>query len=1028
MSPFKIILLFTALAGIGFLVIPRLTVDLQPVSTPPKITVSFNMPGSPPEIVEQEATAPLESSLAQLTRIKSIYSVSNYGYGSIEITFDNDTDMGFKKFEVSSLMRRLYPELNSAVSYPMIEQRGREQKGKGPLLIYRINANMAPFQIWKAAEDLIIPTLSRLENVDEAILSGAEGLQISIAYDQNLLNQYGLAVPQISETISQEFRSIFPGFLVSAAGQKLPVKAGHTLSDPGQLENVCLVAPPGQLIPLRKIAKVYLEQRRPQRLFRINGLNSITLSVYPKDGINRLTAARAIKQQVVRLSRNLPEGFEIEPDYDDTEFLASEIDKNFFRAGLSLAILLAFVLLSYRNARHLLILFSGLLITLGLTALGAWVFAVSIHLYTIAGVTISFGLIIDNAIVVADHLHRKNDKKIVLAVMGATLTTLLALLLVFFLPKEDRQNLDEFCIIVSVALSCSVLVAVFYTPAIHRLVMKERSKSTKLSVTARRRRVTVLLVYFKTIKAISRYRKLFIVMLILAFGIPVFMLPAKWEGHAWYNNSIGSEFYQETLRPYIDKSLGGALRLFVKNAYERSGYREPERTRLYVQAELPYGNTLETMDQVIRGMEESLRQVNGIEKYVSEIHSPQHASIAVTFDKAFENGFLPYGVKNRLIARSLDWSGVTWRIYGVGQGFSSGPGENLPAFRVEMKGYNYDELEHQAEVLAGKLLEHSRIQVVNTNERLAWDEKPMDQFVLDFQHSSAYAASPMELGSALRQKSIHTVPDLFLSLDGLQFPVFIQPAEGTLSKHDLMEGYLIVEGNKPVRLATMASLNLEKTSSAIHKEDRQYIRVVGFEYFGGARFGNEYLDKVLDEMKLQMPAGYTAEKISWSWTWERVKRQYGLLLLLAVGIYFTGAILFESLRQPLYIIVIIPLSFIGLFLAFTWGDFYFDQGGYSAFVLLGGLVVNAAIFVVNDLNNAACRNYNRAVIKAVAGKSRPILLTVLSTCFGLIPFLEGGQNEVFWFALAIGTIGGLIASLPAVWICLPVFLFRFRQG
>jgi multidrug efflux pump subunit AcrB len=93
----------------------------------------------------------------------------------------------------------------------------------------------------------------------------------------------------------------------------------------------------------------------------------------------------------------------------------------------------------------------------------------------------------------------------------------------------------------------------------------------------------------------------------------------------------------------------------------------------------------------------------------------------------------------------------------------------------------------------------------------------------------------------------------------------------------------------------------------------------------------------------------------------------------------------------------------------------------------GGLAVNAAIFIVNDLNNRQGQSYNRQVIKAAAGKATPILLTVLSTCFGLIPFVMEGQNEIFWFSLAIGTIGGLAFSMVGVFLALPVFLWRKKK-
>jgi multidrug efflux pump subunit AcrB len=153
-----------------------------------------------------------------------------------------------------------------------------------------------------------------------------------------------------------------------------------------------------------------------------------------------------------------------------------------------------------------------------------------------------------------------------------------------------------------------------------------------------------------------------------------------------------------------------------------------------------------------------------------------------------------------------------------------------------------------------------------------------------------------------------------------------------------------------------------------------------------------------------------------------------LIGLLIVGIFVICSVLFENLKQPLFIIVLIPISFIGLFLVFSVFEFYFDQGGYAAFVMLGGLAVNAGIFIVNDLNNRPKGSYNRNLIKSVAGKAIPILLTILSTCFGLIPFLVEGQNEVFWFSLAIGTIGGLVFSLIGVFWVLPVLLWRKKTA
>lgn len=1028
MSPFKIVLSFGIVALLGYLFIPKLSVDLVPNTQLPVITISYSLPDAPPEILEQQATGPLENALSQISRIKNIYSVSGYGQGSIEITFDKDVDIAFKKFEASSIVRQVYKNLNSQLSYPIIEQRNREDKSKNPLLVYRVNAMLAPFQIRKTAEDILVPALSRTDGVYQVALRGAQELQITLEYDQTRLAQFGITTQSIVSQIQTSYQTFYPGSLLTSGKQRFTIKGGQAPQNLQEVNDLMIRTASGQYVSLGKLARVYVEESKPRQYFRINGLNSITVTLYADEGVNRLRLANRVKKQVKQLEATLPAGFSVIQDYDDTEFLKKEIDKNIYRSLLSFGILLLFLLVSYRNIRHLLILFSGILVSLGLTALAAFLFQIQIHLYTIAGLTISLGIIIDNSIVVLDHLKTKGDKKIVRAVLGAALTTIMALSLVFFLPEEDRQNLTGFCIIVSIAVACSVATAVFYTPAVNQFYKPDLAPGKRISMKALRTRARLFVAYSRSITFIARFRKSFIALCILAFGLPIFMLPSKWEDHKWYNETIGSTAYQETVRPYTDKILGGALRLFVRNVYERSGYREAQRTLLYVNAELPHGNTLEDMNRVMEGMESYLQQVTGIDKYITQVASGQQASIAISFTKDTEDSSLPFILKSRLIARSLDWGGVTWNIYGVGQGFSNSSGDNIPSFTVEMKGYNYDQLESYAEALAKKLLTHKRIQKVNTNERLSWSEKNAPQMVLTF--NSNFAGNANSLTSQLFEKAEQTNPSTVINLNNQLYPVYFRPYGKELSTYDLLEASLVITDSQQVKLSSISSLRQQISANAIHKEDRQYIRRVGFEYFGSYQFGNEFLEGVLTEMGTEMQPGYTAKKNSWSWNWDKAKRQYGLVIILIVGVFFISAILFENLKLPFFIILTIPFSFIGIFLSFSLFDFYFDQGGYAAFIMLGGLVVNASIYIMNDFNSIIHRNHNRGVMKAVTGKMKPIVLTIASTCLGLLPFMIGGQNEVFWFALAAGTTGGLLFSIFVVFIVLPVLLVarRYRKA
>ena len=1030
MSPFRIIIAFVVLGIIGFALVPKLSVDLNPREREPVLTVSYSVPRAAPDLVEKLATSPLEGALSQLADLKKINSVSNYDRGSITLRFDKSTDMDFKKFEVSSIIRQVYPSLDRKVSYPLVTQSAqRRNDQKTPLLTYSVNGPFASFEIKKVTEDVLKNSLNQFDEIEEIYIRGANELQLFVTYDIKKLQAYQLNKQDLEAAIRNAFGRSYPGAMRNTRGETLFVQIDRSLQALGQLENLLITTREGKEIYLKDLAKLTLEEAEPNSYYRINGNNSVTLSILNRDGVNKVLLAKKIKQAVEETKRLLPAGFEVRLENDDTEFLEKELKKIYKRSGLSILILVLFIFLINRNLRYLSTLFLGIVVNLSITGIILYLLKVDIHLYSLAGLTISFGLIVDNAIVMMDHLHKHKNRKVFLALLAASLTTIAALMMVFFLPEEDRKNLAEFSLVVVIMLAVSLFVALLFTPAMYQLLFGEKAKQGRvLNIPQLRKRVRAFRTFEKSIGTVARFRKTFIVFLVLLFGTPVFFLPAKWEGQEWYNKTIGSTLYQEEIRPYVDKALGGSLRMFVRGVFEKSSYREAEKTRLYVSARLPFGNTLEQMDVIMKEFENFLKGVEGIDQFVTWIQSGQSAQITITFKEAYEKSALPYQLKGRLSVKSTDWSGARWTIYGVGQGFYTGAGgEGIPSFRVTMKGYNYNELEKQSEVLAEKLLRHKRIQEVNTNERLSYDEQKTEEYVLrlDQGNMAVNRTNQYEVINALLDVSKPTGPSAYLALDDKNYGVVVRENESSkYSKYDLEENSLITSKDRIFKMTNFGTLSKESTTNALHKEDRQYIRMVAFEYMGSAKFGNEYLDEVLLEMKANMPIGYSASKQTWSWDWEKAKRQYGLILVLIVAIFFIAAVLFENLKQPFYIILVIPISFIGLLLIFSLFDFYFDQGGYAAFVMLAGLAVNAAIFIVNDLNNMKKGVYNRNILKAVAGKSVPILLTILSTCFGLIPFIMEGQNEIFWFSLAIGTIGGLVFSVLGVFLALPVFLWK----
>ena len=761
-------------------------------------------------------------------------------------------------------------------------------------------------------------------------------------------------------------------------------------------------------------------------------------------GTNQLNAATNTRKALAQLQPQLPNGYQLRIEYDSTEYIRENLQQIAIQSGLAVVLLLLFVLITSRSWQYTILIFSSLVVNLALSFILFYAFGVEIHLYSLAAITTSLGIVIDNVIVMIDHYRRYRNRAVFTALLGATLTTCAGLVVIWFLPEQTRIDLWDFALVMILTLAVSLAVAFWFVPAWlsfrlqignHQRPDFKSGRASFKSGRANRFLVKTNRIYFWVISQLLRFRKTVFVLGVLAFGLPVFMLPNRLDNKIqfseYYNQTIGSEWYQENLKPYLDKGLGGALRLFVNYVYEQSYYSRNERTSLYVIANLPNNSTVEQMDELLAGFENQLKSCPEVARFVTNIQNAQQGSLTIYFTKAAENGSFPYILKNRMIARSTESSGVDWDIYGVGQGFSQHLSDNAaPTFHVSMYGYNYLELERQAQTLKTKLQTHPRVQEVDINRSLGmFGQKNLYEYVLQTK-PEALALQNLSFQALYQQtqdRNILPQPDLYQLINEQYEPIKLVPVQHQNFDVWQLAHQPFQRDSLSYKLNT-ATIARQKTIPEIQKEDQQYLRRVSFDYFGSQRFGEKFLDEKLVEMKSILPLGYKAERSDYNWFQNESEQQYWLIGLVILLIYVVCAIIFESLRQPFALIMLIPLSFIGVFLTFYWFDLNFDQGGYAAFVLLSGNVVCAGIFIISEYNTLQKQSPKaasaRLYLKAYQHKIVPILLTVFSTVVGLVPFLIFGQNEPFWFALGAGTIGGLLMSLVAIWLFLPILVIK----
>lgn len=1028
MRPFQRILILTAVALLGYLLLPRLTVRWKPSGNAATLRVSYSLPGATPQSIEQRVTAPLEGALALLRDVEEITSVSREGGGSISLSVRKGADGDFVRVNVAGQIRRMYPNLPAEVSYPNIDYSSGEDDRltELPVMTYTLSGPQDPTELYHYANEIIAPSLSLLAGLNRLEVVGGNVLHWRISLDPEAVTIAGLNKRAIEDRLREYLERRGLGYLSTDQGERLYAYLDADLPiSADDWRGIAVPTSAGRQLYLGDLAEVRRVPLPPRSFYRINGENSIRLLAYATQTANRLALATELRTRVSALNENLPTGYELRLADDATRFLREELSKTRRRTALSMGILLLFVLIAYRSFKRLGIVLFGLSVNLGLAFLAYWLLGVELNLYAFAGIAVSFGIMIDNVIIVLDGLGRgratvkEATARLTPAVIGATLTTLASLSVIYLLSDELKAQLFELARVMVINLSTSLLVALYFVPAL----LAGEKRVMPLYELPGARKVTL---YERLLTLLLKHRKKVVLVTILAFGLPTWWLPKKIDGFNLYNTTIGSDYYQDVLRQPINKYFGGSFRLFNYYVYSNSGYRPSEETRLYVGAALNEGATLAQLNDVVSRVETYLAQYSPqLDRFTTQVYSGQNARMEITFPDGGKSGF-PAFLKNRLTSYATNFGGVKWNIYGVGQGFSNDQLGGRANYNITLKGYDQVGLDRYSGRLAELLLQHVRVKEVNTDANLGWWEKDRNEILLHTRRKdlATLGVNVGGLNAGLEWFDRNKRPSFYLR-DGEA--VSLINAHGEEYDRWRLENWIIPSDASVLYFPAVASLDKQRAAQALHKEDQQYLRLVTFDYLGSHQFGTRHLNACLDTLNAELPLGFTVERTSYS-PREQAREITGLVVLAITLIFFICALLFESLRQAFSIVLLVPVTCIGIFLTFYLFDVRLDQGGYISFLLVTGLAVNGLILIVNEFNYLRRRfpDWPEVSIyaEAVRRKLLPIVLTVASTAAGLIPFLWGGRQEVFWHALAAGTIGGLVFSLLVILLVSPVFMAR----
>ncbi|MBQ5814491.1 MAG: efflux RND transporter permease subunit [Flavobacteriales bacterium] len=1054
---FTIIILTVALVLVGVAFLPRLPIKLNPGRTLPVITVSFSMKDASSRVVESEITSRMEAMLSRIDGITRIESVSRKGGGNVTLTFDKETDMDVARFDVSSAVRQFWPSMPDGAMYPSVMMRGTQATDDAPrtFLSYTVNAPEAPHKIQQYIETTIKPRIAQIDGVAEVDITGATSMYWHLEYDARKLRDMGIKIQDVRDAISlyTSREAIGMGHEIRDDGTVNYIRisiAPVSTFDIEEIKNIPVKLVDGTMITLDKLVKVSYQQAEPTSYFRINGLNTLSITILSESTANQLALGKKVRGQMDSFMKSLPYGYQMRLSSDATVYIQEELNKIYLRSGLTIFILLLFVLAVSASVRYTFMIVATMIANLAVAVIFYYLLGVELHLMSLAGLTISLGLIMDNAIVIADHIKHRGDMRAFLAVLAATLTTISSVVVILFLPEEERILLEDFAVVIIVNLAVSLVTALFLVPALmDKLHIRDRNRHStfhhggycpvwwkKFPLRGKRSVVFFNRVYASQMRFMYRWRWVFIILAVLAFGLPVFKLPESIKDDSvWYaelyNNTLGSRKYREKIKPVADKVLGGSLRLFsekVSKGFNFSSSADDEgETVITINGSMPSGTTLENMNAVTMKMEAFLSTFPQIRQFQTRVYTGS-TSISVYFTREAERTSFPLQLYNDITTVASEIGGAQWTARCQGEYFSNRTSESAGSSAVAFYGYNYDKLYEIANDFRCRLEENKRVSDVSINSSRTYSKNDYTEYSFDFntQEMVRQGISPMMVSSNINNymstSNIHAITND----DGTRENVIMAPREREeYDIWDVRHNAEYIDTVSQYKLNNVAHVVKTQAPSDIRKVNQQYTLVLQYSYIGSSDSNRAMLKKFIEEYSETLPVGYTIKNMQGGWTWaDEDSNQYAVLALVIVIIFFLCSILFNSLLQPLAVIMVIPISLIGLFLTYYLFEIKVDGGTFASMLLLCGITVNASIYILNDYNNLIKKSRLSPILtyrKAFNAKITSILLTVLSTILGFVPFLIG-ERERIWFTLAVGTIGGLVMSIIGIYFFLPIFM------
>ena len=991
---FTIVVLLVLVGIVSYFQMPR---SEDPQFDIPITLLEIIYPGASPTDIETLVVDPLEEEFAEIEGIKKVESQIKNGGARIEVTFLYGSDPNAAYNEVKQAVSSVKPTLPEGVQDVLVLKATPTSVAIIQLALW---SETTDYKSMEFHAKQLEKRLEAIEAVKKADIWGYPTQVVAVDLNLAMLKHYGISIATINNVLQKRAVNITPGF-VDANIRRFNVKTSGNYQHIDELNNTVVFSNNTGVIRLKDVAHVAFSNREANYLAYYDGKPVIFLTAEQRTNTNIFALTQAIESEISAFKQTLPDNIKIDTLFKQSDGVENRVNGFFDNLwqGLVLVGIMSLIFLGIREAVVVIVAIPlSFLVAIGWLDFAGF----GLQQMSIVGLIIALGLLVDNAIVVTESIHREKKNsasladaaaagtsKVGWAITSGTVTTMLAFLPMLMLASDTGDFVRSMPVTVVLVLLASLLIALTLTPLLaSKFFSKKPSKFKTLQYYAN----GFAEKYY--VRGLSKLMNVKLIMLIIAF-----------------------------MALFAMASLFGQVGVSL--------FPKAEKSMLLIDVETPANSSLDYTNDVMQSMTDFIETQPYVEKIALNVGN---SNPRIYYNEIPKRGVSSYG-QVLLVLKAYDESEVnnlvaslrkefsTWQQAKVTvKEFTQGPVTDQPV-TVRLISESLSDLENVAGDLQRKIASipgainlDNPIGIANTELALA----------IDYDKAALSGIDINQLDNAIQTALSGTFIGQFNDVNGENYPILVRRPKSDLA--GLSDITIANQQGENIPLGQFVDIKLQKgRTDFFHYQKLRMARVSADAAQGYSV--QEITSEVVNYLdNSALPAG-----MYYILGGEEESRQESfaglsqIMLITAIGIFAILVLQFKSFLQPLIIFTSIPFAMTGAILGLYITNLSFSMMAFIGLISLFGIVVNNAIILIDTTNRNLSTGLAKkdAILLASSTRFTPILLTTITTIGGLLPLtLFGGS---LWQPLGVVIISGLCISAIASFIIVPILTELFTK-